>query len=165
MSDEIKARPTTYEGIKMRSRLEADYAGWMDRRGRPWEYEPTCFGSRDGQWLPDFQTRHLDPDGQAGTYVELKSAHLAGQFSDEKWLDTVNRIDGYLSKMTVAWQTKPDALLELIFWEFGADDATTEVFAFGQDRVWLTMGPSFAFPLLWPGMEQMSSLLHNGEVA
>jgi hypothetical protein len=52
---EIKARPTIYKGIQMRSRLEADYAphldtpapGWIHEPGQvfepDWDYEPECF--------------------------------------------------------------------------------------------------------------------------
>lgn len=51
----IAARPTTYKGVEMRSRLEARYAQWLDAQGLEWTYEPRCFASDDGQYLPDFQ--------------------------------------------------------------------------------------------------------------
>lgn len=34
------ARPTTYNGIKMRSKLEADFAVILDKYDLKWEYEP-----------------------------------------------------------------------------------------------------------------------------
>ena len=55
----MKARPTIYMGIKMRSRLEAYVAQRFDAAGRRWTYEPCAYGSPEGQYLPDFR---LDPD-------------------------------------------------------------------------------------------------------
>lgn len=51
----IPARPTTYNGIEMRSRLEARFAAWLDSMLVAWEYEPKAFGDRSGQYLPDFR--------------------------------------------------------------------------------------------------------------
>ncbi len=76
----FKPRPTTYNGIEMRSRLEAGYAAWLDQWGFNWEYEPRAFASDAGQYLPDFRLRDVPEaraDGQAGSldiYVEVKSA-------------------------------------------------------------------------------------------
>jgi len=64
----IPARPTTYKGIKMRSRLEAGYAAYLDHSRVAWEYEPECFGDELGQYLPDFQL------GETGTFAEIKPA-------------------------------------------------------------------------------------------
>lgn len=50
-----RARATVYAGIRMRSRLEASFAAWLDQREFTWRYEPRCFASSDGQYLPDFQ--------------------------------------------------------------------------------------------------------------
>lgn len=55
---EFKARPTIYKGIHMRSRLEAGFAGWLDRSNIEWEYEPFAVGDEHGQYLPDFVLRH-----------------------------------------------------------------------------------------------------------
>ncbi len=46
----IKAIPTRYKGIQMRSRLEARWAAFFDLMHWPWEYEPFDL---DG-WVPDF---------------------------------------------------------------------------------------------------------------
>lgn len=51
----LRARRTTYKGVEMRSRLEARYAAWLDSKGIQWRYEPQCFGSDEGQYLPDFR--------------------------------------------------------------------------------------------------------------
>jgi hypothetical protein len=50
----IPARPTVYRGIQMRSRLEAGFAAWLDRREFTWSYEPRCFAIATSQYLPDF---------------------------------------------------------------------------------------------------------------
>lgn len=55
MTATMKARPTTYNGFKMRSRLEAGFAAWLDSVGLSWMYEPECLAHPTlGQYLPDF---------------------------------------------------------------------------------------------------------------
>jgi hypothetical protein len=46
----MKAIPTTYNGVNMRSRLEARWAAFFDVVGWRWEYEPP----ERGGWIPDF---------------------------------------------------------------------------------------------------------------
>jgi len=46
----IKNIPTTYKGVRFRSRLEATWAAFFDKMGWNWEYEPIDL---DG-WTPDF---------------------------------------------------------------------------------------------------------------
>ena len=52
----ITARPTTYKGIEMRSRLEAAFAQHLDAGSDcgEWQYEPRCYADETGQYLPDF---------------------------------------------------------------------------------------------------------------
>lgn len=50
----IKARPTVYRGIQMRSRLEAKAARAFDRVGAWWLYEPLCYANARTEYLPDF---------------------------------------------------------------------------------------------------------------
>lgn len=71
MSTTWKARPTTYRGIQMRSRLEARVAAWFDSRPDEWgewEYEPRAFGGQRGQYLPDFAWPTMRPP----SYIEVK---------------------------------------------------------------------------------------------
>lgn len=73
----LAARPTAYKGIQMRSRLEARYAAWLDHWRFQWEYEPRCFASELGQYLPDFVIHDVAVLGsEAATrqdvYVEVK---------------------------------------------------------------------------------------------
>ena len=64
----IQPRPTIYKGIKMRSRLEARFAAGLDLIGADWEYEPHCFASEHGQYLPDFKVA----GPWADWYIEVK---------------------------------------------------------------------------------------------
>lgn len=65
----LTARPTTYKGIQMRSRLEATFAAFLDRAGFYWLYEPRAFAGDGGQYLPDFE---IPWDDDRSTYVEVK---------------------------------------------------------------------------------------------
>jgi hypothetical protein len=65
----LTARPTTYNGIAMRSRLEARFAAWLDQKGLIWDYEPRCFANQSGQYLPDFEV-YL-PSGRT-VYFEVR---------------------------------------------------------------------------------------------
>lgn len=60
MTVTIPARPTTYKGIRMRSRLEASVAQWMDDNGWQWAYEPRAYAGSGGQYLPDFEILAID---------------------------------------------------------------------------------------------------------
>lgn len=70
----LRARPTVYKGTRMRSRLEAGFAMWLDRMRMEWEYEPHCLAGSAGQWLPDFQLTNVSTlTGAPGRiYVEVK---------------------------------------------------------------------------------------------
>lgn len=65
----IPARKTIYNGIEMRSRLEARFAAALDELGVRWEYEPNAFASSSGQYLPDFK---IPTDDDWNTYIEVK---------------------------------------------------------------------------------------------
>jgi hypothetical protein len=103
----IQARPTLYKGIQMRSRLEADYAAFMDQAGWGWKYEPIVFAGPSGQWLPDFE---LWPESRVPSYVELKP---------ESWLQEDARVAQTLDRMEIAWLSEPKAVLYLVFWRYG----------------------------------------------
>lgn len=92
------ARPTTYKGVEMRSRLEARYAAWLDKAGATWTYEPCAFADGASQYLPDFRVDHVQLFARDHTvYVEVKP-------TAEQALDA---IDG----MTPIWASEPDAIL------------------------------------------------------
>ena len=67
----LKPRQTIYAGITMRSRLEASFAQFLDARERDWTYEPKCYASPSGQYLPDFEV-HMH--GEPVLFVDVKPA-------------------------------------------------------------------------------------------
>lgn len=69
-----QARPTTYKGIDMRSRLEAAYAQELDSLGLEWVYEPQVFANETGQYLPDFLLGH---GGVLDNFVETKPESIS----------------------------------------------------------------------------------------
>ena len=96
----LKARPTTYNGIKMRSRLEARVAAWLDSLGLTWEYEPRAFGSAAGQYLPDFKLPMSLPWApDRAIYLEVR-----GNLE-------IMEIRALEAKMSVILASEPQALL------------------------------------------------------
>lgn len=150
---EIKARPTLYKGIQMRSRLEADYAAEMDRWRVHWGYEPECFASNEGQWLPDFG--YSFGGEPFDVFCEIKPAepllkqHIPGSIGFTQHVDTI------LKRMTIAWASRPDAGLELTFWRYGGPAYLT-VICGGQGQAWVVDLIDRELPtLLWAGMGQV----------
>ena len=111
-----KGRETLYKGIKMRSRLEADFAGFLDRSGVEWDYEKPCFAGPGGQWLPDFRL----PGAEVPVYFEIKPRSLL----DDEDFD----VDAILERMSVAWLTDPVAILQLTFWTWGKPEESYSFF-------------------------------------
>jgi hypothetical protein len=74
---QVLAHPTTHRGVRMRSQLEARWAGVLDAAGIAWEYEPHVvnLGSSRGRWiggyLPDFWLPEIR------TWIEVKGPHMA----------------------------------------------------------------------------------------
>ena len=68
-SSHIRAKPTIYKGVQMRSILEAKWAAFFDLMKWKWSYEPHGF---DG-WLPDFVLHGNEAtEAQGRLYVEVK---------------------------------------------------------------------------------------------
>lgn len=154
----IPARPTVYKGIQMRSRLEADYASALDRDDVPWKYEPTCFGGDSGQWLPDFALY----EGPATIYVELKPAYLI-EWDTPELEGVYSRADEILKRMSVAFESEPEAYLSLVFWSYGLEQvqAPLAIMSSRGGAPWITYTPSTVdVPLLWPGMGQYDELVY-----
>jgi hypothetical protein len=149
----IEARPTLYKGIQMRSRLEADYAASLDRSDQPWEYEPTCFASDSGQWLPDFRIPLRYP-----TYIELKPTYLLERQDGEEPNAVIRRIDAILAQMEVAFSSEPGASLELVFWSYGADTPNATI---TRDAAfpWMILTGFLSFPMIWTGRGQLLRLV------
>jgi hypothetical protein len=67
----VTAIPTTYRGVKMRSRLEARWAGVFDAAGLVWQYEPEGIPvGRLGFYRPDFWLP------AQRTWIEVKGPHM-----------------------------------------------------------------------------------------
>jgi hypothetical protein len=104
----IKARPTIYKGIQMRSRLEAKFAEWMESNGRTFNnenrpsmpgefaYESECYADETGQYLPDFVLMGGGDYG-ATIYYEVKPSNAD--------------FDAALKRMHIIRSTHPDAML------------------------------------------------------
>lgn len=103
-----RARPTTYKGVDMRSRLEAGFAAWLDEWSLPWTYEPKAFASEIGQYLPDFRIDGLRCSWKnwepRTAYLEVKPASF-GDAGDE--------FEVLMRSMAIIWQSEPDAILLL----------------------------------------------------
>lgn len=67
----LPAIPTTYNGVKFKSRLEARFAVFFDQMGVRWEYEPEGYRLPSQWYAPDFWLP--DPQGRGrGVWVEVK---------------------------------------------------------------------------------------------
>jgi hypothetical protein len=90
---QLRARPTTYRGVAMRSRLEASVAQYLDEIGFDWDYEPRAYGGTGGQYLPDFVLygRGLNRDE---THVWEVRPTVEAAFSA-------------LTEMLVIWESEP----------------------------------------------------------
>jgi hypothetical protein len=108
------ARPTVFNGVQYRSRLEAKWAAFFTALGWEFQYEP--FDLAD--WVPDFHV-----SGRPGLLVEVKPVtefdqqtaerifHAAG--SDERELLLVGfapRTAPWFSGLRVGWMTDKDWL-------------------------------------------------------
>lgn len=97
----IPARPTTYNGIRMRSRLEARFAAKLDEWRAQWTYEPLAYANAHGQYLPDFRLAPvLGDDGS----IEVPPAFIEVRPTWER---------GFLAltSMQIIWDSEPSALL------------------------------------------------------
>ena len=105
----MQARPTLYKGIQMRSRMEAEFAAFLDwscenrLTGGRWEYEPMCFASERGQYLPDFLLVWEGPVGPIRVYTEVKPF--------------VNDFRSITDRMEIIWESEPAAVLQLVEWK------------------------------------------------
>lgn len=91
MVTSLRARPTTYKGIKMRSRLEALYAEHLDNVMQvAWQYEPECFAAPSGQYLPDFrvgQDIYIEVKPPSADHAEaLRKMHIILESQPDAWL-------------------------------------------------------------------------------
>lgn len=95
MSLTIPARPTTYKGIEMRSRLEARYAAMLEANRVDWTYEPRAFANAHGIYLPDFVV-----PGDPTVFIEVRP--------------TVERAMLAFDRMPIIWDSQPEAYLAIV---------------------------------------------------
>ena len=96
LTDTIDARPVEYRGIQMRSKLEAEFAWYLDERGFEWQYEPRIFGPVGEGYLPDF---FIHERGDR-CYIEVKP--------------TVAKANAAKDRMKIIWEADPDAILLVV---------------------------------------------------
>ena len=81
--------PTTYRGVRMRSRLEAEVAYLLDAMRCEWEYEPQSFliPETGDHYLPDFRVGRLFLWVEARGYVTGKGERQISGFRSVLGLD------------------------------------------------------------------------------
>lgn len=99
MTRRFEARPTTYNGIRMRSRLEAGFAQTLDQYGIKWLYEPQAFANESGQYLPDF---YADDE-----FVEVKP-----RLAD--YGEALDEVVTAMAKLHIIKSSVPEARLRVI---------------------------------------------------
>lgn len=69
----VKSIPTTWNGVRFRSRLEARWAMFLEEQCLAWNYEPESYELPDGSWyVPDFWLPDLD------CWLEVKGPGISG---------------------------------------------------------------------------------------
>lgn len=152
----FKARPTTYNGVPMRSRLEAGFAQWLDEWNFKWAYEPRAFANASGQYLPDFRLDEVSMQWRsepATLYVEIKPESWYKEKEpgfEETYLQMTR-------SMKVIWDSEPDAELalivpgmncgfsaavELLYLDREISEDPEHPDAWGQFAVWVPVGAS-----------------------
>lgn len=140
----LKARPTVYKGIQMRSRLEAGFAQWLDQNHIDWDYEPECFASEAGQYLPDFEVWGLDLanfwENPPRVFIEVKHSGW-NDLSQDNWSPFLCEnppVAAYAKRMTAILDSTPKAVV--LMCQPGAVWALTS-FRYDDGRV---------IPGMWP---------------
>ena len=109
----FKPRPTTYNGIEMRSRLEAGFAAWLDGNDFEWEYEPRAFASEAGQYLPDFRLHRV----RSALHWDMVTAYVEVKPRDRPYMYDGAHLDAesaaLLQRLAIVWDSEPDAVLLL----------------------------------------------------
>lgn len=99
IKDGPQAVPSVYRGIEMRSILETRFAAHLDALGEEWVYEPAIYGPAGKGYLPDFEI----VSAHRRTFVEVKP--------------TLPEVTPAQVKMSIIWDTHPEALLIVACWE------------------------------------------------
>lgn len=100
----LQARPTTYRGIPMRSRLEARFARYLDVTGADWKYEPRAYADATGDYLPDFEVT----ERRHHVFIELKRE------MDPELIENADVLARAMQRMEVILESEPDASLMVV---------------------------------------------------
>lgn len=93
----LTARPTVYQGVQMRSRLEARFASFLDAAHVAWTYEPRAYRGKAGEYLPDFQIGDR-------TFIEIKPAFEHDSELHKAQWQAINKADQILTEaVPAAW--------------------------------------------------------------
>lgn len=76
MNYNIKAKPTHYNGINFRSRLEAKWATFFDYAGWNWQYEPSEIGGYNPDFIIKCKSRSY---GVSHIIVEIKPSIMVAE--------------------------------------------------------------------------------------
>jgi hypothetical protein len=113
----IKAIPTMFQGIQMRSRLEARWAAFFTECGWEWTYEPFDF---DG-WCPDFLLKLHRP-----IFVEVKPQITQALMAELLTVSQKLREDG-ARVLLVGDSIQYDGSDAVLGWSGGCDDPCDEI--------------------------------------
>lgn len=105
MTTLFPARPTTYKGVEMRSRMEAGFAAWLDSHKVPWAYEPNAFASEHGQYLPDFLIEIPVEEVQDDTGFTL--VRFTRLYAEVKPPLPPEEFTAVLKRMAIIWDSEP----------------------------------------------------------
>lgn len=135
----MQARPTMYAGVLMKSRTEASFAQWLDKRRWNWQYwERTpgfCFAGPSGQYLPDFRILFYEEPSD-GMFVELKPT------AQHAW-------DARLSMMPI-FDTYPNATLIVVAPYGNYPDQGFHCYGFrSKDQEWMPSPQGY-----WPRLPE-----------
>jgi hypothetical protein len=142
--DTTHAKPTTYAGVRMRSRLEAAYAEFVESIGGTWTYEPDCFADHTGQYLPDFWVARDDSNGW---FIEIKP---------ESILRDREALPKALTRMEIIWSSVPHADITLVVghdipdgWPIHKRFWTSFSARGAADRLWRIQSTLIRIPMVW----------------
>lgn len=142
---EMIPRPTVYNGIPMRSRMEAAFAAWLDDQdGVKWEYEPYALAGPGGQYLPDFVITGIEVVGCSPP--QWASPTLITEVKPPTFTD----IDGMFARMSVANDTLPDGTVYCLIIKDKGVDGQAAVFISTRNNPLLYLCFTFVFTSLKP---------------
>ena len=112
----IKAKPTTYKGIRFRSKSEARFACMLDYADMSWQYEPPV-SIAGMEWSPDFAVRvGLDYGGIVfDCLVEYKPSEPTEEYATW-WRDNaLQTLDAHIS-----WPDKNGCIVDAAILVYGS---------------------------------------------